>query len=297
MKRRLLSASLLFLCGFPFTVDAGARQAKEKTAAPALNRVFLGWVDLVPDDWQLHGFSSKAEWSETVDALNGFFQRSCTSKWLADRTVTGAKSINDVDATGHDVLIKFSDVRIDYDHYELYLSIHFINPKDNSEFRVIRTSPYGVNKFGFTRYLRASLESVAKRVSSECPQYVPEGPTRVSVFAVPAAGVASSEESTVEAAVNLVRGRLKAGGVSVVDKSTAADLSIEVREVAPTNLKTRGDSTVSFRAQVTSGGEGITVKPALVDSGGEKDMEDAARTLATQLLVMIGRYRATGILR
>lgn len=132
-----------------------------------MNRIFLGWVDLVPDDWALHGYSTRAEWADAVNTLNYSLLRSCQTTYLAGRTVTAAKEKGDENATDSDLYIRFSDVRIDYDDYYLYVSIHFIDPKSKAEIATIPARPYYGNNWGFERYLRAALDEVSVKLQVE----------------------------------------------------------------------------------------------------------------------------------
>jgi hypothetical protein len=132
-----------------------------------MNRIFLGWVDMVPEDWAVHGYTNKAGWAAAIDSVNNAFQRLCQTKYLPGHTVTGAKEKGDENAAGNDLYIKFSDVRIDYDNYHLYLSIHFIDPKTNSELASIPVRPYYGDDWGFVNYLRAALDEVNVKLQVE----------------------------------------------------------------------------------------------------------------------------------
>jgi hypothetical protein len=141
---------------------------KETTAdMSAMNRVFLGWVDLGEDDWAAHSYSSKVEWTATVAGLNNKLARFCESKYLIGRTVTGAKQKGDENAAGNDLYIKFSGVLIDYNDYHLYLAIHFIDPKTNAEIGSIPARPYFGNAWGFVNYLEAALDEVSQKIGIE----------------------------------------------------------------------------------------------------------------------------------
>jgi hypothetical protein len=135
MKHHLLILFALPLLFIAFQNSAEARGAKrylakESTIAMTnMKSAFIGWMDMVPDDWSLHGYESKAEWTSAIDQLNNFFQRQCQTKYLPGLTVTAAKSLGDEKPADSDLYIKFSDIKIDYDQYYLYLSIHFIDSK------------------------------------------------------------------------------------------------------------------------------------------------------------------------
>ena len=95
--------------------------------------------------------------------MNSSFSRSL----VPGRTITSAKGNGDENAAGNDLYIKFSDVRVDYNNYHLILSIHFIDPKTNSEIASIPVRPYYGNDWGLKNYLKAALDEVATKVQVE----------------------------------------------------------------------------------------------------------------------------------
>lgn len=171
MKRNvviLLIALLLCLVSQNFLEARDVSLTKESAVdMTAMNGVFLGWVDMVPDDWSIHGYNDKAEWSATINRLNNAFQRMCQTQFLSGRTVTGANEKGDKNIADSDLYIKFSDVRIDYKNYCLYLSMQFIDRKTNTKIAVIPTRAYYGNEWGFERYLQAALDEVGKKIQVE----------------------------------------------------------------------------------------------------------------------------------
>jgi hypothetical protein len=169
MKRLLVTAVLLLLCiSFPTPLAAGRHSVKryltKETTADMRNmsHIFFGWVDLGPDEWTLYGYSSKADWADIINSLNASF-----SRCVPGRAITAAKGREDENAAGNDLYIKFSDVRIDYEHYHLILSMHFIDPKTNSEIGSIPARPYYGNDWGFRNYLIAALDEVCTKLQVE----------------------------------------------------------------------------------------------------------------------------------
>jgi hypothetical protein len=163
---------VLLLCvGSQSLVEArGAKRylKKESTAdLSGVKSVFLGWVDMVPEDWAVHGYSDKEQWESAINRMNNAFSRLSQTKWLSGRSVTGAKDAKDEGAAGQDLSIKFSDVRVDYDNYLLHLSIHFIDPKTNAEIASVPVRPYYGNDWGFEKYLKAALEEVNLKIQVE----------------------------------------------------------------------------------------------------------------------------------
>jgi hypothetical protein len=134
----------------------------------ARKAIFLGWVDLPLEGWSLWGYGNTEEWADVIGDLNRDFQSSCQGQYLAGRTVTIAKDRNDENAAGSDLYIKFSDVNIDHNYYGIRLSIHFIDPKTNTEIASIPSRLYYEKRwFKFQLYMRAALDEVSRKTQVE----------------------------------------------------------------------------------------------------------------------------------
>ena len=174
MKRMAIMVALLMICiAFP-TPSAGARHSvkryltKESTVdMKNMNRICVGWVDLGPDEWAAHGYATKTEWTDVIGSLNAAFASSLPAKYLPGRTITAAKDKGDENAAGCDLYIKFSDVHVAYDSYHLILSIHFIDPKTNTEIAAIPARPYYGNDWGLRGYLTEALKEVGTKLQVE----------------------------------------------------------------------------------------------------------------------------------
>jgi hypothetical protein len=147
-----------------------------------MNNIFVGWVNLNPDEWVLYRHDdtsgilrggsnssawSKADWIDAINSLNSLFQQRCQSQYLSGRKIAGAKSNGDENTMGSDLYITFSDVRIDYVNYQLILSIHFIDAKTNAEIATVPARPYYGNASGITEVLNAALDEVGKKIHVE----------------------------------------------------------------------------------------------------------------------------------
>jgi hypothetical protein len=173
MRRWVVMGVLLSIIVLPPCAEARRHEVKRYLTKEStvdmkdMKRIFVGWVDMVPDAWAGYGYSSKAEWASVIKNLNTAFQGLCGSKYLPGRTVAGAKEKGDENAAGNDLYIKFSDVGIDYNYYHLYLSIHFIDPKTDSELASIPGRPYYGDAWGFVNYLKAALDEVGVKLQVE----------------------------------------------------------------------------------------------------------------------------------
>jgi hypothetical protein len=165
MTRLVVTTVLLLLCS-SFPTSLMARDKAPSVDMSKMTHIFLGWVDVDPSNFAQLGYS-KAEWIEVISSANQTFQKNCQSKYLTGRSITLAKDKGDENAAGNDLYIKFSDVRIDYENYHLILSMHFIDPKTNSEIASIPARPYYGNDWGFRNYLKAALDEVCTKVQVE----------------------------------------------------------------------------------------------------------------------------------
>lgn len=172
MNRLIVVTALLACCLFPPSLEARRHRPKrylyKETAVDmsARKNIFVGWVDLRPDDWALYGYASKEDWAAIVDGLNGSFASSLRARWLPGRIVTAARNKEDEDTTGQDLYIKF-DASVDYGNYLLHVSMHFIDPKTGAEIGAIVGRPYFGNDWGFRQFLQAALEEVGRKVQVE----------------------------------------------------------------------------------------------------------------------------------
>lgn len=173
MRQMTFAVTLLLLCiSFPASLSARHKVPrylnKESSVDMShMNRIFIGWVDLEPEGWALYDFHSRADWTEAIASLNADFLRGLQATYLHGRNITAAKDKADENASGNDLYIKFSDVRVDYDHEHLILSIHFIDPKTNGEIASIPVRPYYGDGHNVTEYLKAALDEVGTKLQVE----------------------------------------------------------------------------------------------------------------------------------
>ena len=160
MKRVVVISLLLFCMVLPASLMA--RDKKPNVDMSNMNRIFLGWVDLDPYNFAELGYS-KAEWADVIGNANATFQQKCQSKYLAGRTIALAKDKGDENAAGNDLYIKFSDAAFGGD-YRLRVSVHFIDPKTNSEIASIPLEKYTGRRCGLVSCLNKELEEVGRKL-------------------------------------------------------------------------------------------------------------------------------------
>src|SRR5208337_5252332 len=129
--------------------------------------VFIGWVDVNPEDYHMQGYKTKEDWINVIKEANLAFQKKCQSlKGLAGRTVTAAKDHSDADPGGSDLYVKFSDVQFDHG-YRLHISVHFLDPKTNNELGSIPLERYGAHFCTLSTCLDKELDEVSSEMEKQ----------------------------------------------------------------------------------------------------------------------------------
>jgi len=140
-----------------------AKHKESSVDMKGMNRIFLGWVDMSPDDYHRQGYSTREEYLAVINHANTVFQEYCQSKVFSGRTMTAAKSRGDENTAGNDLYVKFSDVV--YDHgYRLHLSIHFIDLKTNKEIGAVPLRTYKGHLCGLEACMNKELEEVSREL-------------------------------------------------------------------------------------------------------------------------------------
>lgn len=162
MKRLVLTAIWLSLCiSLPSALEAGSK--KSSVDMKGMNHIFLGWVDMSPDDYHRQGYSTREEYLAVINHANTVFQEECKSKVFSGRTMTAAKNRSDENTAGNDLYVKFSDAV--YDHgYRLHLSIHFIDLKTNAEIGSVPLKTYKGHLCGLEACMNKELEEVRREL-------------------------------------------------------------------------------------------------------------------------------------
>lgn len=162
MKRTLIFALLLVIMAMPASLSAGKKPTP--VDIKNFNKVFIGWVDVNPEDYHSLGYGSQKEWADVISTANENFQKSLAgSGAFAGKTVTGAKDRTDENTAGNDLYVKFTDVQFDR-KYRLHIAVHFIDLKSNSEIGSVPLETYGAHLCGLSSCLDKELEEVNKKI-------------------------------------------------------------------------------------------------------------------------------------
>jgi len=73
--------------------------------------IFVGWIDLDESKWTNYGYKSLDEWKEVIKIANTLSMPQYFQKYMPNKKITTALSVNDVDPQGSDLYIKFSNVK------------------------------------------------------------------------------------------------------------------------------------------------------------------------------------------
>ena len=159
--RHIVTSVLIMLC----MIFSTSLMAKDK--APAMDttnmhKIFLGWVDMSPDDYSAQGYVSREEFEFVIYNANLEFQKAFQAA-LPGRTITAAKNNSDVNTEGNDLYIKFADAVFDHD-YRLHVSVHFIDLKTNNEIGSIPNKKYTGRLCGLEGCMRKELNEVSRAI-------------------------------------------------------------------------------------------------------------------------------------
>lgn len=167
-------------------VSIAAREKKKVPDLTNINRVFIGWINLNPEEYFDLGYS-RAEWEDVIRHENMRLQehlkagcdqgrkieRGATSSEPRFGSVTGAKDSKDENTAGSDLFIKFSEASFDTG-YVLHLSVHLIDLKTNSEVASIPAHNYKGHLCGLTTCLEQELDEVNRKLEEQLSCSVPE---------------------------------------------------------------------------------------------------------------------------
>jgi hypothetical protein len=161
MKRLLVILALLSCTA----VYAGPKK-ETSVDMTTMKDVFIGWVDISPDDWKALGYESEQAWSNVIVSNNQYFQDKCR-KNLPGFQISGAKSKSEENASNQSLYVKFSEVKFDTGSYRLYLSIHFIDPKSGSEIASIPKQSFRGGHFSVNSCMQGALDKLADKLQDE----------------------------------------------------------------------------------------------------------------------------------
>ena len=164
MRRVTLFVVLFLFCAaLPFSVEA--RDKKPVFDLTNAQHVFIGWVDIDPENYFDLGYS-KAEWEDVIRHENVVFQKKFKEGLkLRFTTVTAAKDRSDENTAGNDLYVKFSNVSFDTG-YALHLTVHIIDLKTNTEIATIPEQKYKGSLCGLTTCMEQEFYEVNTKLQA-----------------------------------------------------------------------------------------------------------------------------------
>lgn len=162
MKRGPIVSLLLLVMAFPTAVLA--KDKGKPVDVKNIKTVFVGWVDVNPDDYKKQGYSTKQEWVNVINQANQDFQKQCQGlSTLSGKSVTGATDKSDAGASGSDLYVKFSEVQFDH-KYRLHIAVHFLDPKTNNELGSIPLDSHGAHFCTLSTCMEKELNEVSSEI-------------------------------------------------------------------------------------------------------------------------------------
>jgi hypothetical protein len=104
-----MKKSIVFILAFLLLWSCSSRSVRQEYAAS--KNLYVGWLDLKPDNYRNYGYPTRAEWEKDIADLNTGFQK-FVADYLKDFNVTGARKIGDR-YTGPGYTLALSNVVID----------------------------------------------------------------------------------------------------------------------------------------------------------------------------------------
>ncbi|MCG8335897.1 MAG: hypothetical protein MJE63_15385 [Proteobacteria bacterium] len=92
------------------------------------------------------------------------FQSNLEQYWLQNKKVSFTQEKNDKKYPSGGLLITFDDAGIDYNNYNLHLSLKFIDLKTKEVLHTVSKKAYYGNQWEFKGYLSYALDKVSQQI-------------------------------------------------------------------------------------------------------------------------------------
>jgi len=162
--KKFLTLTLILASAFLFLTGCASRYSINKEAPATfaqqpVSTIHVSWLDLGMDDWENMGYESKDAWGKVI-AVNYYEGlKPYMTDLFTDKKLTFSQSMNDSSTYGSDLIITFSNTKVDkvwnamtggFDR--INTTVHFIDAKTNKEIYSadITTSSIGVGPQGWS---------------------------------------------------------------------------------------------------------------------------------------------------
>lgn len=127
--------------------------------------VHVDWINLMEKNWRIHGYHSTREWKSDIAYLNRGFQSGLEQYWLQGKKVSFSREKDDKKYPSRGLLITFDDAVIDYNTYNLHLSLKFVDLKTKEVLYTVSREAYYGNQWGFKGFLSYALDEVSRQIT------------------------------------------------------------------------------------------------------------------------------------
>lgn len=155
----LILASMIFIlsgCASRYSIN---KEAPENYVQQPYNSIHVNWLDLGINDWEKLGYESKDAWGKIIADNYHEGVKPYLTELFTDKKMSFSKSMTDSSTYGSDLIISFTDTRVDqnwnamtggFDY--IHTTIHFTDAKTSKEIYAadISTSSIGVGPQGWT---------------------------------------------------------------------------------------------------------------------------------------------------
>lgn len=140
MRKTLTSFAVLALAAVlaGLTGCASAINLKKETPATkslaSYQKIWVGWLDLRPDDYEKYGFESAEIWKGEIEKFNETGVRAYMKETLGDRIMGGAQGPGDQPPADADLAVKlvFDKFVLNHDGWgdvdEMHLTVEMVDP-------------------------------------------------------------------------------------------------------------------------------------------------------------------------
>jgi hypothetical protein len=135
----ILASALMFLtgCASRYSIN---KEAPANFAQQTYDTIHVNWLDLGINDWEKLGYESKDAWGKVIAANYYEGLKPYMTDLFTDKKLTFSMSMNDKSTYGSDLIISFTNTRVDqnwnamtggFDY--IHTTVHFTDAKTKKE--------------------------------------------------------------------------------------------------------------------------------------------------------------------
>lgn len=147
---------IIFILSWALLLSCSTRSVRQEFSVS--RDVYVGWLDLKPNDYRRYGYPTMEEWQKDINDLNGGLQK-FAGDYLKDFHVSGASRANDK-SPKKGLVIQFSNVNID----PQASIVTDVEIKDASTGKLLKK----FSSYGTSFQMSYSMYSFAGRLNNAC---------------------------------------------------------------------------------------------------------------------------------